>query len=102
MLRRVPAVLGGNKLYATSATTAGGVLVIIYDLGYQTLASLSALVAGTGLSLLARWRGWILPGADAWSPASVVPARFRTHHRGNGRGKDADNNDGGNGEGNHD
>jgi uncharacterized membrane protein YeiH len=86
VLRRVPAVLGGNTLYATCAATASGVLVILYDLGYQTLGSLSALVIGTGLCLLARWRGWILPGADAWSPANIVPARFRPNHRGNGTG----------------
>lgn len=86
VLRRVPAVLGGNTLYATCAATASGVLVILYDLGYQTLGSLSALVIGTGLCLLARWRGWILPGADAWSPVNIVPARFRPNHRGNGTG----------------
>lgn len=97
VLRRVPAVLGGNTLYATCAATASGVLVVLYNLGCHTLGSLSALVVGTGLCLLARWRGWILPGADAWSPVNVVPRRFRTRHQGNGTGKD-----GGNGEENHD
>jgi uncharacterized membrane protein YeiH len=79
VLRRVPAVLGGNTLYATCAVAASGALVILYDTGYRTAGSLSALVIGAGLCLLARWRGWILPSADAWSPARVVPVRYRTH-----------------------
>jgi uncharacterized membrane protein YeiH len=81
VLRRVPAVLGGNTLYATCAVIASGVLVILYDNGYPTAGSIAALVVGAGLCLLARWRGWILPNADAWSPARVVPARYRTRLR---------------------
>ena len=81
VLRRVPAVLGGNTLYATCAAAASGVLVILYSQGYRTAGSLSALVVGAGLCLLARWRGWILPSADAWSPRSVVPARYRSLRR---------------------
>lgn len=94
VLQRVPAVLGGNTLYATCAAAASGVMVILYDLGYHTLGSLSAQVTGTGLCLLARCRGWMLPGADAWSPLNVVPARFRTHHPGDRT--DADDGDAGN------
>lgn len=85
VLRRVPAVLGGNTLYATAAAVASGVLVIAFNAGYPTLGSLGALVVGTGICLLARWRGWILPGADAWSPAKVVPARLRPGGRGKQR-----------------
>lgn len=81
VLRRVPAVLGGNTLYATCAAAASGVLVILYDQGYRTAGSLAALVVGAGLCLLARWRGWILPSADAWSPRRVVPARYRSLRR---------------------
>jgi uncharacterized membrane protein YeiH len=81
VLRRVPAVLGGNTLYATCAAVASGVLVILYDNGYPTAGTLAALVVGAGLCLLARWRGWILPSADAWSPARVVPTRYRTRLR---------------------
>jgi len=81
VLRRVPAVLGGNTLYATCAITASGVLVILYENGYPTAGTLAALVVGAGLCLVARWRGWILPSADAWSPARVVPARYRIRRR---------------------
>jgi uncharacterized membrane protein YeiH len=78
VLRRVPAILGGTTLYATCAVAASGVLVVLYENGHPTAGSLAALAVGAGLCLLARWRGWILPSADAWSPARVVPVRYRT------------------------
>ena len=81
VLQRVPAVLGGNTLYATCAVAASGVLVLMYDHGYPTAGSLTALVVGAGLCLLARWRGWILPSADAWSAARVVPIHRRAASR---------------------
>ena len=77
VLRRVPGVLGGNTLYATAALAGAGTLVLVQRAGHPTAASLSGLLVGGGLCLLARWRGWILPSADAWSPADVVPGRYR-------------------------
>lgn len=82
LLRRVPAVLGGNTLYATCAAAASAVLVLLVTTGHRTLGSLAGLVTGAGLCLLARWRGWILPGADAWSPAQALRAHFGTERRG--------------------
>ena len=82
VMRRVPAVLGGNTLYATCALAASGALIVLYENGYRTAGSVVALVVGAGLCLLARWRGWMLPDADAWSPARVVPARYRTRRLG--------------------
>jgi uncharacterized membrane protein YeiH len=93
VLRQVPAILGGNTLYATCAALASAALVLLQYGGHPTAGSLTALVLGSGLCLLARWRGWILPSADAWSPARVVPARYREHGRrrtledGNGDGR---------------
>ena len=81
VLSRVPTVLGGNTLYATCALLASGALVLLQENGYPTAGALTALVVGAGLCLLARWRRWILPTADAWSPSRVVPARYRTHGR---------------------
>lgn len=77
VLRRVPGVLGGNTLYATAALAGAGVTVLGTRTTEADLASLGGLVVGAGLCLLARWRGWILPSADAWSPALVVPPRYR-------------------------
>jgi uncharacterized membrane protein YeiH len=85
VLRRVPGVLGGNTLYATAALAGAGALVLLQRTGHPTAASIGGLLVGAGLCLLARWRGWILPSADAWSPANVVPDRYRTRLRRPGR-----------------
>jgi uncharacterized membrane protein YeiH len=90
VLRRVPAVLGGNTLYATCAAAASAVMVVFYDNGYPTAGTLAALAIGAGLCLVARWRGWILPSGDAWSPLRVVPATYRIRHRGRTLDEDAD------------
>jgi hypothetical protein len=45
------------------------------------LNSAGGALAGTVLCLLGRWRGWVLPAADAWSPARVVSARHRPRWR---------------------
>lgn len=81
VLRRVPGVLGGNTLYASSAVVASAALVVLHGAGYPTAGSLTALVVGAGLCLLARYRGWMLPEADAWSPSRVVPSRLRERRR---------------------
>ncbi|GAB3436950.1 TRIC cation channel family protein [Phycicoccus ginsengisoli] len=77
VLRRVPGVLGGNTLYATAALLGAGALVALSRAGHPTAGSVVGLLAGAGLCLAARWRGWILPAADAWSPTQVVRRRPR-------------------------
>jgi uncharacterized membrane protein YeiH len=81
VLRRVPGVLGGNTLYATAALGGAGALVLVQRAGHPTAASVCGLLVGAGLCLIARWRGWILPDADAWSPSDVVPGRYRDRFR---------------------
>lgn len=81
VLRRVPGVLGGNTLYATCAIAASGVLVVLTDHGQPVVGLLASTLVGTALCLVARWRGWILPAADAWSPARVIPASYRSRIR---------------------
>lgn len=81
VLRRIPTVLGGNTLYATCAAAASGALVLLHQQGYPVAGSLTALVVGAGLCLLARWRGWMLPDADGWSPQKVVPGRYLGRRR---------------------
>jgi uncharacterized membrane protein YeiH len=90
VLRRVPGVLGGNTLYATCAVAASGTLVILYDRGYPTAGSLTGLVVGAGLCLLARQRRWVLPEADAWAPTRVVATRSRLPRWRRNRGSDAE------------
>jgi uncharacterized membrane protein YeiH len=77
VLGRVPGVLGGNTLYATCAIVASSVLVTLSDHGQATIGLVASTVVGAGLCLLARWRGWILPSADAWSPTRVIHASYR-------------------------
>ncbi|WP_199422141.1 trimeric intracellular cation channel family protein [Actinotalea solisilvae] len=62
---RVPAVFGGNTLYATSAVFACLVTIALHRAGLETLGMLAAIVVGSGVSILARWRSWTLPDADA-------------------------------------
>jgi uncharacterized membrane protein YeiH len=71
VLRRVPGVLGGNTLYATCAMAGSGVLVVLSTHDHSTVGLVGATVVGAGLCLVARWRGWILPSADAWSPTRI-------------------------------
>jgi uncharacterized membrane protein YeiH len=82
VLARIPGILGGNTLYATCAAAASGALVLLSVHGHPTVGSFAALVLGGGLCLLARRRGWMLPDADAWSAARVVPPRYRLRYRG--------------------
>lgn len=75
VLRRVPAIFGGNTLYATSAILASGVMVALFDVHRATLGLVLSTLVGAGLTLLARWRGWQLPEAYLWRPH----ARSRRH-----------------------
>lgn len=87
-VRRVPGVLGGNTLYATAALAGSAVLVLMSTHGYSTAGSIVATLVGAGLCLVARWRGWILPSADAWTAAAArtVPNRYRGRWGLRGRG----------------
>jgi uncharacterized membrane protein YeiH len=100
VLRHIPGIFGGNTLYATCALAASGVLVILTYQGHPTVGLLAATGAGTVLCLLARWRRWILPDADAWSQATVMPSRPRWSRR-PGRRTNHNHNHDDDGEGSH-
>ncbi|MBF5046052.1 trimeric intracellular cation channel family protein [Aggregicoccus sp. 17bor-14] len=61
VLRRVPAVFGGNTLYATCALAASSLLVLLRACGVTRGGPLVSTVFGAALYLVARWRGWTLP-----------------------------------------
>ena len=89
VLRRIPAIFGGNTLYATSALVASGVMVALSEAGHVSVGLAVSTCVGAGLTLLARWRGWQLPEADPWRPARLVSGR--THEPGRaGRGSPED------------
>jgi uncharacterized membrane protein YeiH len=60
-LLRVPAIFGGNTLYATSGLLASVEMVVLSGLGFPGIGSAAAILSGAALSLLARRYGWILP-----------------------------------------
>lgn len=86
LLRRVPAVFGGNALYASVAVAASAVMVVASALGSPTIGIVSAVV----LSLVLRWGavrwGWGLPNGRDWQPQSTLASLLR---RGRGIRPDA-------------
>lgn len=76
MLRQVPAIFGGNTLYATCALIASGAMVALYRADQVSLGLVVSTLTGAALVLLARWRGWRLPRPRNWS-LPPAPARIR-------------------------
>ena len=68
VLRKTPSVFGGNTLYATSAILASIVLVVLQPLTVAPTATLTAIVTGMLVTLLARRLEWRLPSPYSWSP----------------------------------
>ena len=73
---RVPAIFGGNTLYATGALVAAVEMVVLYKLGMQNLGMGVAIVTCAVLCTVARRRGWRLPGPGEWSVR--LPRRNRS------------------------
>jgi uncharacterized membrane protein YeiH len=75
VLRQVPQVLGGGTLYATCALVASSVMVVGYENGQSDAGLLAAMLVGAALTLLARWRNWMLPLGTSWRPRRGRPDR---------------------------
>ena len=73
----VPAIFGGNTLYATSAVFAGVAMIVLHEAGQETVGMLVAIVVGAGLSIVARRRRWVLPDAESLHLASLWPPSRR-------------------------
>jgi uncharacterized membrane protein YeiH len=93
VLRRTPEVFGGNTLYATSATLASAVLVVLSPLPIGPAGTLAAIATGTLLTLLARKLEWRLPNSYSWSPRQALAVLPRPRWRRWRRAKDADQRD---------
>ena len=76
VLRRIPTVLGGNTLYATAGAFGASVMVVMYELGYWTLGSVVAMLAASGLCLVARRRNWMIPLAYDWGGLRYETERY--------------------------
>ncbi|MEO3784779.1 TRIC cation channel family protein [Actinocorallia sp. B10E7] len=79
LVQRIPAVLGGNALYATVAVMVSAIQVLGTQLGSPLTGTVLGILAGAVLRVLAAWRGWNLPNALDWQPRTVLggirPAR---------------------------
>ncbi|KAD4059997.1 trimeric intracellular cation channel family protein [Arthrobacter yangruifuii] len=78
---RVPAIFGGNTLYATGALVAAVEMVILYGLGLQNVGMGVAIASCATLCILARRRGWKLPGPGDFTVR--LGRRSRTEDRRN-------------------
>jgi uncharacterized membrane protein YeiH len=77
MLRRVPAVLGGNALYASVAVASASAMVVCQQLGSPTVGIVVAILLSLLLRLAAvRWK-WALPNGRNWQPHSALALLFR-------------------------
>jgi uncharacterized membrane protein YeiH len=62
---QVPAIFGGNTLYATSAIFACLATIPFHFRGLDNLGMVAAIVVGAALSIIAHWRQWKLPDPEA-------------------------------------
>lgn len=74
---RVPAIFGGNTLYATGALVGAAEMALAFPLGLQTLGFALSIVTASAVSLAARRRGWKLPEPVDWHLGSLTAARRR-------------------------
>jgi len=81
LVQRVPAVLGGNALYATVAVMVAAIQVLGTQLGSPLTGTVLGILAGAVLRVLAAWRGWNLPNALDWQPRTFLGRIPRPTHR---------------------
>lgn len=66
LVGRIPAVFGGNTLYATGALIGSAEMAIFWYLGLSTWGMAASIVSAAALTVLARRFGWKLPGPAQW------------------------------------
>lgn len=103
LVGRIPAVFGGNTLYATGALIGAAEMVFFWHLGLSTWGMGASIVSVAVLTVLARKFGWRLPGPaqwlEDWSPRRLPPLlRRRGGPDGAARPSDASSSSAGSGE----
>ncbi|RKQ37195.1 trimeric intracellular cation channel family protein [Kocuria tytonis] len=83
---RLPAIFGGNTLYATSALLASSVMALAAGLGRPSHGMAGAIVLSAVVSVSARRFGWRLPGPANLSPGALTRLRRRPAARKDGDG----------------
>lgn len=85
---RVPAVLGGNALYATVAVAVAGVFVLCSYLEAPTLGIVLGIPLGLVLRMIAHRRGWRLPVGLPLEPSSALRSVRGRTRRGPRKGEE--------------
>lgn len=77
LVGQIPAVLGGNRLYAVPAFVAAGLMTVCYVVEQPGLGMVLAATVGAALAIVAYWRGWSLKAAPEWAPVKMTTAQIR-------------------------
>ncbi|MBP3223075.1 MAG: TRIC cation channel family protein [Actinomycetaceae bacterium] len=72
----VPAVFGGNNLYAVPALVAAMFDVLFFKLEMADIGMLVAALSGCVFVVIAHWRKWQLPKSGMWS-VSLTPKQWK-------------------------
>lgn len=84
---RVPAVFGGNTLYASAALAGVVPAIVFWNLHMPTVATVASTLIGGGLCIAARWFKWRLPEhktffvSDAACALKARAQQFNNSHR---------------------
>ncbi|WP_419999821.1 trimeric intracellular cation channel family protein [Streptomyces boninensis] len=81
MLGRVPAVFGGNAMYATVAAITSGIMVLCSYLNAPALGIILGIVVGLIVRVLAVRHGWGLPNGRDWQPHSRLATVWQRGRR---------------------
>ena len=77
ILRRIPAIFGGNGLYASVAAASSAVMVACTLLGVPVVGIIGGILLSLVLRLLAVRYGWGLPNGLGWQPHSRLASLWR-------------------------
>lgn len=73
---QVPAVFGGQPLYAIPAVLSSVSMVGFHLAGYETAGMLISPLLGIGLAILSYWRGWVFPASTDWAPVTMTAGQL--------------------------
>ena len=73
----VPAIFGGNTLYATSALLGSGMMVLFNNFQLQTVGMVVSASFASILSIVAYFKGWGLPNNPDWAPVTMTAGQLR-------------------------
>lgn len=77
LVGQIPTVFGGNTLYAVPALIASSLMTFCYAIEQPGVGMIVAACVGSGLAIVAYWRGWSLHGDPEWAPVNMTAAQLR-------------------------